>query len=80
MTERLPVQVVLRDFPVRLWVRQQASQQRELAQQLDEYCRRGDLLTLAMPADLVALRDWTTGEILRQCAGEPPTPWPGTSG
>jgi hypothetical protein len=45
--------------------------------EVDEFCRRGDLLTLAMPADLAALRDWSTEEILRQCAGWPPTPWPG---
>lgn len=45
--------------------------------EVDEYCRNGDLLTLAMPADLAVLRDWSNAEILRQYAGEEPTPWSG---
>lgn len=155
MTEQLPERIVLRDFPVRLWARQQAYYDEllrefkllligreqgevssaparlvELADSLnerfgamldsvaaerqaaydagltaidsvlpvvpgvseivrgvqrvfaevDEYCRRGDLLTLAMPADLAALRDWSTSEVLRQCEGLAPTPWPGAPG
>lgn len=45
--------------------------------EVDEYCRNGDLLTLAMPADLAVLRDWSNTQILRQYDGEPPSPWPG---
>jgi hypothetical protein len=41
----------------------------------DEFCRRGDLLTLATPRDLVALREWFLGEIVRQLDGSPPKPY-----
>lgn len=50
---------------------------RALLIEVDDYCRRGDLLTLAAPPDIAALREWTLGEMLRQFAGEPPTPWSG---
>ncbi len=49
----------------------------DLLVEVDDYCRNGDLLTLAAPADVTALRDWTMSELLRQFAGEPPTPWSG---
>jgi len=49
----------------------------DLLVEVDDYCRNGDLLTLAAPADVTALRDWTMSEMLRQFAGEPPTPWSG---
>ena len=45
--------------------------------EVDAFCERGDMLTLAMPADLRALRDWTNAEITRQYHGEAPAPWPG---
>jgi hypothetical protein len=41
----------------------------------DEFCRRGDLLTLATPPDLVAFREWFLGEIVRQIDGSSPNPW-----
>jgi hypothetical protein len=41
----------------------------------DEFCRRGDLLTLATPPDLIAFREWFLGEIARQFDGFPPTPY-----
>ena len=41
----------------------------------DEWCERGDLLTLASPADQRAMRRWFFGEIERQAAGEAPIPW-----
>jgi hypothetical protein len=41
----------------------------------DEFCRRGDLLTLAIPAEYVAVREWFLGEIARQLEGHPPTAW-----
>jgi hypothetical protein len=45
--------------------------------EVDDYCRAGrELLTLAPPPDVVAYREWVTGEVLGQAAGEPPTPWP----
>ena len=50
---------------------------RDLLVEVEDYCRNGDLLTLAAPADVTALREWTLSEMLRQFAGEPPTPWSG---
>jgi hypothetical protein len=41
----------------------------------DEFCRRGDLLTLATPPDLVAFREWFLGEVVRQIDGSSPSPW-----
>jgi anti-sigma B factor antagonist len=43
---------------------------------VDEYCRDGDLLTLATPPDLVEFRRWFLGEFVRQIGhGEPPRSW-----
>ncbi|MGI9080114.1 MAG: hypothetical protein ACR2GF_04730 [Acidimicrobiales bacterium] len=42
----------------------------------DDYCRQGDLLTLAPPADAVAFRNWYLGEFVAQIHGSDPTPWP----
>lgn len=48
-----------------------------LLDEADEYCRKGEhLLTLAAPEGAVRYRRWFFGEFTRQCAGEPPTPWP----
>ena len=41
----------------------------------DEFCRRGELLTLATPPEYLAFREWFLGEIMRQLDGQPPTPW-----
>ena len=41
----------------------------------DEFCRRGELLTLATPPEYVAFREWFFGEIVRQLDGKSPTPW-----
>jgi hypothetical protein len=41
----------------------------------DEWCERGDLLTLASPPEQRALRSWFFGEIERQVDGAPPRPW-----
>ena len=41
----------------------------------DEWCERGELLTLASPPDRRALRRWFFGEIERQVRGAPPVPW-----
>lgn len=41
----------------------------------DEWCERGELLTLASPPEQRAFRRWFFGEIERQAAGAPPRPW-----
>ena len=47
----------------------------QLLDEADNYCRRGDLLTLATPPDLVAFRRWYLAEFGTQIAGGQPTPW-----
>jgi anti-anti-sigma factor len=52
----------------------------ELRAMLDEvegYCRDGDLLSLISPPEAVAYRTWYLGEFVRQIRGEEPRPWPG---
>jgi hypothetical protein len=44
-----------------------------LFDEADEFCRRGDLITLATPPEHVALRHWFLNEIVRQFDGEEPT-------
>ncbi len=46
-----------------------------LLDEADEFCRAGDLLTLATPPDALAFRRWFLGEFSRQAAGEPPLAW-----
>jgi anti-sigma B factor antagonist len=41
----------------------------------DDYCRAGELVTLATPPDQVAFRDWFLGEFIAQIAGAPPRSW-----
>jgi len=48
----------------------------ELLTAADDYCRHGDLLTLAPPPAAVAFRNWYLGEFVAQCRGSDPTPWP----
>jgi hypothetical protein len=43
----------------------------------DDFCREGDLITVAMPDDCRAFREWFLGEFVRQIDGESPTPWEG---
>jgi hypothetical protein len=43
----------------------------------DEFCREGDLLTLATPPDQLAFRRWFLHEFVTQLTGGAPTPWPG---
>ncbi len=45
--------------------------------EVDEFCRSGDLLSLARPPEVRQLHEWSTEEFLRQLAGEPPRPWTG---
>jgi len=48
----------------------------ELLSAADDYCRQGDLLTLATPPAAVAFRNWYLGEFVAQSRGSDPTPWP----
>lgn len=52
-----------------------ARELRALFDEADEFCRRGDLITLETPPEYVALRHWFLDEIVRQFDGEPPTPF-----
>lgn len=47
-----------------------------LLDEVDEYCRRGQLLTLETPAELVSYRRWFLRQFIDQVDGRPPTPWP----
>jgi hypothetical protein len=49
----------------------------DLLDEADEFCRAGDLLTLAAPAEAVAFRCWYLGEVVAQAKGAQPSPWPG---
>jgi hypothetical protein len=44
---------------------------------VDDYCAAGQLLTLARPAEVIALQEWSSVELIRQAEGAQPTPWPG---
>ena len=46
-----------------------------LLDEADDFCRNGDLLTLAAPEEALAYRRWFLGEFQRQAEGEAPTPW-----
>ncbi len=47
----------------------------ELMDESDEYCRRGQVLTLPRTPALVALRWWQATEVVRQRHGLAPTPY-----
>ena len=46
-----------------------------LFDEADEFCRRGDLLTLAESSEVHAFRTWYIEEYVRQLDGGPPTSW-----
>ncbi len=46
-----------------------------LLDEIDEYCRTGDLLTLATPPDVREFRRWYLHELTHQVEGAPPTSW-----
>jgi hypothetical protein len=46
-----------------------------LLDEIDAYCRSGDLLTLETPAEVRAFQRWYLDEMARQLDGAPPTPW-----
>jgi hypothetical protein len=43
--------------------------------EVDEFCRRAALITLATPPVMLELRRWTVEELVRQYDGQPPRPW-----
>lgn len=51
-----------------LWVRIVAA---------DDFCRHGDLLTLALPEDVRTFVRWYLGEFSNQMEGAEPSPWKG---
>ncbi len=63
------------DYSVPADVAQAVAELDALLDEADEFCRTGDLLTLASPPEAVAFRRWFLGEFVRQAAGDPPTPW-----
>jgi hypothetical protein len=46
-----------------------------MLEEADEFCRRGDLLTMATPPHLVRFRRWYLNEFVRQVEGDPPCSW-----
>ena len=44
---------------------------------VDDFCARGDLLTLARPPEQVALTEWSLSELVAQYNGGVATPWRG---
>jgi hypothetical protein len=49
----------------------------DLLEEADDFCREGDLITLAVPEECRELRRWFFGEIVDQANGAAPTPWNG---
>lgn len=47
-----------------------------LLDEADDYCRSGDLLTLATGPEAVRFRRWFLDEFVAQIDGRPPRPWP----
>jgi hypothetical protein len=64
------------DFHVPVDVRDACLALDRMLDEADEFCRSGDLLTLATPWPLVQFRRWYLGEFVRQIDGSPPDPWP----
>lgn len=48
--------------------------------EVDEFCRNGDLLTLETPPDLVTFRRWFLDQFTDQMRGGAPVPWPDYDG
>ena len=49
----------------------------QMLAEVDEYCRKGELLTLGAPPDIAAFQSWTTSELISQFQGNDPVPWSG---
>ncbi len=54
-----------------------ARQLGDILDEADEFCRTGQLLTLAATPELVAYRHWYLDNFIVQCAGAQPQPWSG---
>jgi len=52
-----------------------AGQLNVLLDETDEFCRAGELLTLATTTESLGFRQWFLDEFARQTAGAPPRPW-----
>ena len=64
------------DYDVPLEVAQVCEEMLGILDELDAFCRKGDLLTMVAPAEVVAYREWLLGEFVRQLRdGLPPRPW-----
>ena len=50
---------------------------RAVLEDVDAFCRGGELLMLPRSPELVALATWTRTELVAQYEGGEPTPWPG---
>ena len=64
-------------FTVPAEVGDAARQLGDILDEADAFCRSGQLLTLAAPADVVAYRRWYLDNFIVQCAGAPPQRWSG---
>jgi hypothetical protein len=62
-------------YPVRPETEEVINGWQRMVTEVDEYCRREELLTLQRTPEQVALQDWVCEEFLRQIAGEGPRPW-----
>jgi anti-sigma regulatory factor (Ser/Thr protein kinase) len=51
----------------------------QLLDEADDYCQRAELLTIAPTDEALAVRRWAFGQVARQCHGESPSPWSGSS-
>jgi hypothetical protein len=47
----------------------------ELLEEADDFCRQGDLLTMASPPEAAEFRRWYLQQFIDQCAGRSPTAW-----
>jgi hypothetical protein len=73
------IEVVVLHLP--LQAREATRHLGEMLDLADEYCAAGrHLLTLATPPESKRYRDWYLSEIMAQCDGQPPTPWPDFTG
>lgn len=49
---------------------------RDMWNEVDDFCRNGDLLTLETPPELAEFRAWFLDQFTSQLRGEQPVPWP----
>jgi anti-sigma regulatory factor (Ser/Thr protein kinase) len=48
----------------------------QLLDEADDFCRQAKLLTIPPTDEALNVRRWAFGQVVCQCRGEPPTPWP----